>query len=153
MTTIQDFAGSDIIDVRDIIARVEELREELQDAMDENEEGHNFDSLPMYVEAVSQDYSAAHANKLYDEAVELRKLEALLNELLGYSGDEQWEGDWYPVTLIRDMYFNDYMDDMLEECGEIPKNLPGYLTITVDYDALKQDYSEVEFEGETYYYR
>lgn len=73
--------------------------------------------------------------------------------MCGYGGDHQWEGDWYPVTLIKESYFEEYMDDMLEDCGDIPKNIPPYLTITVDYDALKQDYSEVDFEGDTYYYR
>lgn len=122
--TISDFAGSDIIDVRDIIARVEELRESVDG------------------EVVIQ-----------DEYEELKTLEALLSSLCGYGGDEQWEGDWYPVTLIKDSYFEESMDEMLEDCGDIPKDLPSYLTITVDYDALKQDYSEVEFEGDTYYYR
>jgi uncharacterized coiled-coil DUF342 family protein len=150
---ITDFDGADIIDVRNVIARVEELREELQTAMDENEEGHNFTELASYVEAVRKDQSAAHAHRLWEEADELRKLEELLSDLCGYGGDEQWEGDWYPVTLIKDSYFEEYMDEMLEDIGDLPKNIPAYLKIVVDYDMLKQDYSEVYFEGNTYYYR
>lgn len=155
MTTnrIENFAGSDIIDVRDIIARVEELREELQAAMAENEEGHNFDELSEYVEAVRKDQSAAHAHKLFDEAVELQTLESLLSDLCGNGGDEQWGGDWYPVTLIRESYFEESMDEMVADCYDMPKNLPSFMTVTLDYDALKQDYTECEFEGDTYYYR
>lgn len=121
---ITNFDGADIIDVRDVIARVEELRESVDG------------------EVVIQ-----------DEYEELKLLEGLLSDLCGYGGDEQWEGDWHPVTLINEDYFEKAMYELLEDCGDLPKNLLSYLTITVDYDALKQDYSSVEFEGNTYYYR
>jgi hypothetical protein len=42
---------------------------------------------------------------------------------------------------------------LLEDIGDLPKNLPSYLTITVDYDALQMDYTSVEFDGVTYWYR
>jgi len=122
---ITDFQGADFIDVRDVIARVEELRE------DRDGETH-WDA---------------------ETAEELKMLEALLTDLCGNGGDEQWEGEWYPVTLIRDSHFNDAMDEMLEDCGDIPKDLPCYLSITVDYKALQMDYSSTEFDGVTYWYR
>ena len=88
-----------------------------------------------------------------DEQAEFAKLEELLSELCGNVGDEQWRGDWYPVTLIRDSYFEQAMDDLLEECGDIPKDLPCYLTITVDYEALQMDYTSADIDGVTYWYR
>lgn len=124
--TIENFAGSDIIDVRDIIARVEELRE-----MNNSEE----------------------ESRSIEENAELETLESLLSDLCGNGGDEQWEGDWYPVTLIRESYFEESMDEMIADCYDMPKNLPSFMTVTLDYDALKQDYTECEFEGDTYYYR
>lgn len=133
MADITDFQGEDIIDVRDVIARVEELREIRDNAIEvAGEEGHEMSA---------------------EEAEELAKLEELLSDMCGYGGDEQWEGDWYPVTLIKESYFEQAMDDMVADCYDIPKNLPSFMTITLDYDALKQDYSEVDFEGDTYYYR
>lgn len=84
---------------------------------------------------------------------ELEELRGLLSELAGYGGDEQFEGDWYPVTLIHDSYFETAMDELLEDIGDIPRDLPSYLTITIDYDALQQDYSSVEVDGQTYWYR
>ncbi len=45
------------------------------------------------------------------------------------------------------------MDELLEECGDIPRDLPSYLTITVDYDALKQDYTTIDFDGVTFLIR
>lgn len=84
---------------------------------------------------------------------ELAELRGLLSELAGYGGDEQFEGDWYPVTLIRYSYFETYMDELLEDIGDIPRDLPCYLQITVDYVALQMDYSSVDVAGETYWYR
>jgi len=68
----------DILDVRDIIERFEELETELQDAMDENEEKHNLETLEEYIEACIKDTSPAHAHKLYEEAQEYKLLLALL---------------------------------------------------------------------------
>ena len=108
----------DIIGVRDIIDRVEELESSIQDY--ENEDG----DLELHDEHVYQ-------------KEELEELRGVLSELAGYGGDEQFEGDWYPVTLIRDSYFETAMDELLEDIGDIPRDLPCYLTITVDYVALK----------------
>ena len=124
----------DIIDIRDIIERVEELESSIQDY--ENEDG----DIELHDEHVSQ-------------KEELEELRGVLSELAGYGGDEQFEGDWYPITLIHDGYFETAMDELLEDIGDIPRDLPCYLTITVDYVALQQDYSSVDIGGETYWYR
>lgn len=145
-TTIE--SGADILDVRDIIERFEELRTELQDA---HEGQGNDDTFAEWVVSMAQD----EGGTLQEAAQEYVQLEGLLINLRGNGGDEQWRGDWYPVTLIHDSYFEESMDEMLEDYGTIPKyaDLPSFVKIVIDYDALKQDYSEVEFEGETYYYR
>ena len=113
---------SDLLDVRDIIARYEEL------------EGA-ADGLP--------------------DAEERTQLAALLDDLKGYGGDEQWRGDWYPVTLIRDSYFTDYTRQLLEDCGTIPKGLPRW--VEIDWDAtarnVQVDYGAVDIDGVTYWYR
>lgn len=118
MTDIDN--SQDYLDVRDIIERVENLRE-------------NIDR----------------------DAEELASLELLLENMKGYGGDHQWEGEWYPVTLIRDSYFEDAMDELLEDIGELKayEDRPPYIKITVDYDALQMDYTSVEFDGVTYWYR
>lgn len=130
-----DFTGLDMLDVRDIIARVEELNAEREEI-----EGR---------EETANELAAWHND--YDD--EYNALSGLLDELKGNGGDEQWEGDWYPIMLIRDSHFESAMDELLEDIGDIPKDLPGYLKITVDYDALQMDYSSVEFDGVTYWYR
>lgn len=138
---------ADYIDVRDIIARVEELqetRDNLQSDFDDDEAnaGVDFDNWVRNQPGYSS-----------EEQDELDALKTILAELCGNGGDEQWEGDWYPVTLIRDSYFNEAMDEMLEDCGDLPKDLPCYLTITVDYKALQMDYASIEIDGVTYWYR
>ena len=114
----------DVIDVRDIIARVEELRE---------------------VETPDE-----------DEAAELKTLTAFLEDLKGNGGDEQWEGDWYPVTLIRDSHFRDYAEELAEDIGAINSDAT-WPNNCIDWDRaareLQVDYSSAEFEGVTYWYR
>lgn len=145
---MSDFSNTyDIIDVRDIIARVEELRESRDDLREE------FDSMPENDGVDFDNWVCNHANFSREEFEELQTLEYLLSELCGNGGDEQWEGDWYPVTLIRDSHFEEAIDELLEDCGYLPKDLPSYLSITVDYAALQQDYSSVEYDGVTYWYR
>ncbi|MEE9356586.1 MAG: hypothetical protein V3U75_13430 [Methylococcaceae bacterium] len=78
----------------------------------------------------------------------------LLGELKGNGGDEQWEGDWYPITLINDSYFEDSRDELVKDCYSLDAlDIPAFITLTIDYDMLQQDYSEIEYEGETYWYR
>lgn len=148
-------SNDDIIDVRDVIARFEELEGELNDAMTDNEEKHNFTDLQEYVNAAIADCSAAHQHKLHDEAEEYETLRKLLEELKGEGGDEDWRGDWYPITMIRDSYFEEAMDELLEDCGDLKpfEKRPSYIKIEIDYDALQMDYTSVEFEGVTYWYR
>lgn len=141
-------SSDDRIDVRDVIARYEELegeRETLAGTLIEESESANADLI-----------NAAEINLAeWDEenGEELKLLGELLKELAGCGGDEQWRGDWYPIGLIRDSDFESAMDELLEDIGDLPKDLPCYLRIEVDYKALQMDYSSVEFDGVTYWYR
>lgn len=158
--TIENFAGSDIIDVRDIIARVEELREELQDLIAAGTEAETNQAEDSTEEHTDDHYEAVDTAKKEladwkeENSDELQTLENLLSDLCGNGGDEQWEGDWYPVILIKDSYFEESMDEMIADCyPDLSKDLPCFITVTLDYEMLKQDYTECEFEGDTYYYR
>lgn len=88
----------------------------------------------------------------HDEYVQLQ---GLLDELKGYGGDEQWRGDWYPITLIRDSHFTDAMQELCEDIGDFPDGIPSYYVIDWEATAsnLRVDYSSVEFDGVTYWYR
>ena len=142
---------AETLDIRDLISRFEELeseREGLQAEIDE------------LVESGTTGAELNRAHRAHDEwdeinGEEFMELTVLLTELAGRGGDEQWRGDWYPVTLIAESDFNDYMDEFLEDCGEIPRfqDLPSYIKIVVDYDQLRWDYDEVDFRGTTYLFR
>lgn len=123
-TTTLDFAA-DVIDVRDIIARFEELETAVYD-------------VPMA-----------------DAIEEFETLRDILAELAGYGGDEQWRGDWYPVTLVCDSHFTDYARELLEDCGTVPADLPSW--VEIDWEAtarnVRVDYTPVEIDGLTYWYR
>ena len=119
----------DFLDVRDIIARIEELESELDLETDLNGES--------------------------DEEQELSALKSIMDEMKGYGGDEQWRGYWYPVTLIRDSYFEEYTEELVTDCGYISKDFPVW--IAIDWEAtartVQMDYSTVEIKGVTYWYR
>jgi len=123
--------NDDIIDVRDIIARYEELAAEMPEGTD----------AAMY--------------EWLDANPELRQLSDILAEIVHCGGDEQWRGDWYPATLISDRHFTDYVADMLYDCGTIPADLPtwGKIDWRATAKNVQTDYSSVDINGATYWYR
>ncbi len=82
-----------------------------------------------------------------DDAEELATLKALAEDCEGCA---DWE---YGEPLIRESYFQQYMDETIADCYDVPKNLPAFMSIVLDYDMLKQDYNEVEYDGATYFIR
>jgi hypothetical protein len=132
-----DFSNTDdIIDVRDIIARVEELE--------------------ALAPETPEDIMPGTGEEREENARELDELTNLLDVLEGMGGDEQWRGDWYPVTLIRDDYFRTYAQELAEECGMIPENA-GWPARCIDWNQaareLRMDYSSIEYGGVTYWTR
>lgn len=105
------------------------------------------------VEEITDRYDYLEDSEDTDDIKEREQLGSVLNELKGCGGDYEYKGDWYPSHLINEDYFEAYMDDMLEDCGYIPRDLPSFLIITIDYDALKIDYSDIEIDGNTFLYR
>jgi antirestriction protein len=85
-----------------------------------------------------------------DEIAERGTLERLADEASGYAAD--WT---HGEVLIRETYFTEYCKEMLEDCGDLPENLPHY--IEIDWEAtasnLRVDYTEVEFDGVAYLVR
>jgi hypothetical protein len=87
-----------------------------------------------------------------DDLSELDGLKTILSELAGGGGDHQWNGTWYPGYLIAEDHFEEYMDEMVADCYSIPE-LPSFMTVTLDYGALRSDYTAIEIDGTTYLYR
>lgn len=125
-TTELDLSG-DTIDVRDIIARIEELEAKQPDS--EQEKWDNCDEYATLLE--------------------------IMESLKGNGGDEQWRGDWYPLTLIRDSHFTDYIRELLADCGDVSAKLPWYVAVDWEQTArnFHVDYMTIEIDGVTYWYR
>ena len=119
---------ADVLDVRDIIARFEFLAA-----------GGDVDQ-----DADSEDQR------------ELVVLTELLADLKGNGDDEEWKDAWYPLTLVRDSYFEEFAQEEAESLGLIPSDLSWPFTC-IDWEAaaeqLRMDYAPVDFDGVEYWYR
>ena len=123
--------GDDVIDSRDVIARLQELRE--------LHEAHETDGTEMD----------------QDERAEFEALAKLESEAERY-GD--W---MHGETLIHESYFVEYAKELVNDCYQLPtefqSNTWPWRQMTIEWDAaaedLKSDYTELEIGGETYYMR
>ena len=148
----------DIIDSRDVIARIEELegeREALDYAFTTAYE--DWQAIPRGDDGDAE----AHAAQIRaerdlknwedDYGAELAALQALADEASGYAAD--WK---YGETLIRDSYFRDYAMELADDIGAVPDNAQ-WPTTCIDWDQaareLQMDYTAVDFDGVTYWVR
>lgn len=127
---------ADVIDSRDIIERIEELEGE--------RDAHNEDGP-------EEDWATA----FFFEAAELATLKALAEQA---ESTPDWQ---YGETLIRESYFTDYIEEMVRDCYELPKEFDSgawpWNNMKMDWDGAaeeaKVDYMEVDFDGVTYLIR
>jgi hypothetical protein len=131
-TITKDVRGDDVFDLRDAIERLMELRAE-RDGLHEQDE-----------------------NLSPENGDELNDLEELIDATRGYGGDEQFEGDWFPVVFVRERYFEDFAREEAESLDLIKSDTQWPYTC-IDWKKaayeLRQDYSSLEWAGYTYWYR
>ncbi len=127
MTTTAISNSDDIIDSRNVIARIEELKNEIGDV----------------VPGTSVEF-----HELRDE---LKVLEALVEEASDYAAD--WQ---YGETLIRATYFKEYAQELAEDIGAIKDNCQ-WPNDCIDWDQaaseLQMDYTCIDFDGIDYWIR
>lgn len=144
MTDISN--SDDVIDSRDVEERIDELESERADLVEA------LDNIGDDEDAEGKREAATDALVLWDDenVDELKALIELRDEAEGYAPD--WR---YGATLIRESYFEDYVREMLEDCGDLPKDLPHY--IVIDWEAtasnIRMDYTTVDFDGVDYLVR
>ena len=114
----------DVIDSRDL----QDLLDNAVDLLSDHEDG----SFPLSDEDLA-------------ETIRVRDM---LQRVADEVGSEWVHG----VTLIAEDYFVEYAKELLDDIGEIPRNLPSYIVIDWEQTAaaLIVDYAEVEIEGHTY---
>lgn len=123
--------SDDIIDSRDICERISQLE---VDAAAEGE------------------YSISEREAF---RAELKELEALVEVIDNYGGDKADDG----VTLIRDSHFEDYAEELANDIGAIDdrKGQAPWPLYCIDWERaardLQMDYTSVEFDGVTYWFR
>ena len=119
---------NNIIDSRNVIERIKELEED-RDALEGTEREEWEES---------------------GDAEELSKLVDLFDSCASFS-------DWkYGAILVRDSYFVEFAKNEATECGLISDDASwphNHIDWEAAADALKMDYSSVEFDGETYWTR
>lgn len=137
----------DIIDTRDLIEKRDELKQSILDSFLENFEHYedqtdDFDDI-LFEEEEIQSWKEDWEDEL-EQIEEINKIE---DEIGG-------EFD-YGCTLVSEDYWEEYVEDLLKDCGYISKDLPSW--IEIDWEAtannVKVDYTEVEYQGQTYYGR
>ena len=158
--------NDDVIDSRDVIHRIEELeakedewteaKENLAgitaqyDAAVDGAPDADFDVSSDAVDEAQEALNTIEIDFDEDEREELKVLRELAEEAEGYASD------WiYGATLIRESYFEEYCQQLVEDIGDLPKDMPGYLVIDWEATAhnLRQDYTSVDFDGVDYLVR
>ena len=131
--------SANVIDSRDIIARIAALQEE----RDKCPTDFGDDASP-------EQRATTWARDYPEDAAELATLESVAEQ------GERYAEDWrYGETLIHDDYFTRYAMELITDCGELPKDLPWYIEIDEEATArnIQSDYCPIDFNGETYWIR
>ncbi len=142
------------INTRDLIKERNNIKEQILDDFNDrfNTELDDFDEIETYLndeasENIDKDERDDFKSYWKDE---YQQIEAI-NEVENAVGSEFT----YGCTLIEEDDFEDYVEDMLIDCGYISKDFPTW--IEIDWSAtaenVRQDYSELEYKGDTYYFR
>ena len=139
------------LDIDELNARLSELEAmrdtltEAQDALSEAETDSEKDESQSQIDNAEADFGA-------DEQAELKELESLKDDI-GESRGKISEGGG---PFVHENDFEDYASEVAEDLGAIPDNAQWPCTC-IDWekaaDELKSDYSTVEWQGVSYYYR
>lgn len=137
--------SADVLDIRDLFARMDELRAD--------RDGWVL-GAPDGSETPNPD---GWRTDEPDDAQELDDLESFIEQMAGLGGDEEVDGVWYPVTLVRDSYWREYAQNYAEEVGDPDMREAGWPYNCIDWDKaadmLQMDYSSADYDGVTYWFR
>lgn len=119
-----------IIDSRDVIAYLEELEGLIEEARTDG-----------------------------TDEEELAEMELEYDRLMRFAntGESEISGWSHGETLIHEDYFTEYAKELTEELGYLPAELPGWIADAIDWDqvadAIKEDYTDINFDGVDYWAR
>ena len=138
-----DYNGDDTLDSRELAELLTEMASDRADLVDAAEEWEQTDEEQEAAKRALADWDDEHGEQY-------KALEEFCNEA------EQYCSDWHHgATLILDEHWADYAQQLVEDVGDIPRNMPTY--VVVDWEAtadnLKADYTAVEWGAYTYWVR
>lgn len=142
--------SDDIIDSRDVIARIEELEDE-RTMFAEDAEHEAVESGESKEDAAIAGITAYAEWDESDNGQELAALESLAAEAEGYAPD--WN---HGESLIRDSWFQTYAEELADDIGAIDRNAKwpcNHINWKQAAEELQQDYTSVDFDGVTYWIR
>jgi len=130
-------------DNSDCFEREEFEREDYEDETD----------IDTILEEIANDINNDWENSLYKDidVKEYVEIKDFYDELENYTICH------YGETVIREDYWVAYCEEMCKEVGDIPQNLPWYISDNIDWDGvadeLSADYSTIQYQGCDYYVR
>ena len=140
MNATQISNTQDIIDSRDILERIADLRSEWAE--------NTGDDPDDYV-LTGDDWAVGLGE---DGAAEMAALTSLVDALRNLGGDTPENG----IPLVHEAYFEDYARELAEDIGAVDREAAwplGYIDWEAAAAALLMDYSSVDFDGQTYWVR
>jgi hypothetical protein len=137
-----DYNGDDTIDSRELSELLTEMatdRADLVDAVDEADTEDDKEAAQENLDAWDDEHGE-----------EYKALEEFCNEA------EQYCSDWHHgVQLILEEHWTEYAEQLTDDLGALPRNMPTY--VVIDWEAtaenLKADYTAVEWGAYTYWVR
>ena len=137
------------IDTRNLAERREALKQEILDSFLENfpdyeEMTESFEDIRFEEEEIE-----SWKEDFEDELKEIEEIDDVENEL-----GSEFE---YGVTLVDVDDFEDYCEELMEEFGYINKDTPQLIKNNISYkgiaEDMKYDYTEVNYQGNSYFGR
>ena len=132
------------IDTRNLAERREALKQEILDSFLEN--FPHYEEMTESFEDIRFEEEEIESWKEYfeEELKEIEEIDNVENEL-----GSEFE---YGVTLVDVDDWEEYVEELLEDTGYIPKDFPSW--IEIDWKAtannVRQDYTEVTYQGNSY---
>ena len=150
---------TDVFDSRDLIEYREELESDILDAYIDWAENHNEYcdegeelEIPDSFEEIEFLDEEAFTQTCADLIKEYEEIEEFCYELEESSADFK-----HGEAIIHEFYFTEYCKEFLDDCGYLDRNMPQLIRDNIDFDGIaddmKEDYAEVEYQGDTYFIR
>lgn len=135
-----------VVDSRDLIEKRDELKELILNSFIEN--------FPHYEEMTERFEDIRFEEEELENWVQ--DFESEINEINEINEIEIECTDFqYGESLINEDYFVEYCEELCKDCGYISTDFPSW--IEIDWEAtannISQDYTTVNYQGETYYTR